>query len=478
MASGPPQPPHPHALDLTRSRLRRKPDPDSATSSTAGASATSWSTGDGPGEHRGPAGRWPPRWPSSWPLRGCALRYVLNEVLHELRRPLRRSPWRPRARGRCAPHGVNGSVELAATALAADSQPAGRSWLGALPQVVLRGRGGDGRRLAGAALEDRGRRLSWASAPGLERAIDNLIVNAIELAAGPILVVDGRRHRCTLRVSIADSGPDRRPCRRPGRAVAQRAARRRRARAGRGARVAAEHDGRSSCTAAFGLEAVLSSRRSARPEPERGCMSSGRARAVAISWRGDRGDRRRHRRGRGTIRIAAAAPWSSRRRRRRVVRREAGATCAAGGQRRSPPGSCCRGRWRRGDGARVGAPGRRCRRGSYLLAAQLRPAERHRDAAGADGDRRPGRDDGRRRGRPARHRAGLRPAADRRRGGHHLTQRAGPGPHHLAAASVPLIALGPGPEGPGPGGTRRRRSARTPRPGAAADRRREASPGS
>ncbi len=90
--------------------------------------------------------------------------------------------------------------------------------------------------------------------------------------------------------------------------------------------------------------------------------------------------------------------------------------------------------------------------GSYLLASQLQPPRRKRGGALGLGARpSPGRDLGQRRRRAARRRPGC-GGGEGRRGGDHRTERPRPGRTYVAAAGVPLIGLGPGDDGPGPGG--------------------------
>lgn len=89
--------------------------------------------------------------------------------------------------------------------------------------------------------------------------------------------------------------------------------------------------------------------------------------------------------------------------------------------------------------------------GSYLLATQLRPPQRRRSSPGLGGDRRPV--EIAVSGATALLAAGPAPVG-RRVDVVVTTEPSGPGPGrtYVAAAEVPLIALGPGVDGPGPGG--------------------------
>jgi K+-sensing histidine kinase KdpD len=189
-------------------------------------------------------------------LRDGRRRAAINEALHELRRPLQAI---------ALAAGAEGSTRLAATALErleravnGGSGPAARGTVRC--DSVLRSAVGRWRQrvaLEGGSLELRwwaGEAVVVGDRDGLERALDNLIVNAIE-HGGPTIVVEGRHREGRLCVSVADSG--RRQAReRPSGALAF-AGRRRwpspgwlsgRRRRGHGLtvvrRVAAEHGGR------------------------------------------------------------------------------------------------------------------------------------------------------------------------------------------------------------------------------------------
>jgi signal transduction histidine kinase len=148
-------------------------------------------------------------------LRDGRRRQALNEALHELRRPLQALALVGGASAR-ADERVDGSVRLAAAALDRLDSAVNGGHRRPVPErlrceSVLRSAVGRWRprvALAGGSLELRWR-AGEATVEGerelLEGAIDNLIVNAIEHGASPI-VVEGRRHGDRLYVSVADSG--------------------------------------------------------------------------------------------------------------------------------------------------------------------------------------------------------------------------------------------------------------------------------
>ena len=122
----------------------------------------------------------------------------------------------------------------------------------------------------------------------------------------------------------------------------------------------------------------------------------------------------------------------------------------------SRSGSCRRGRWRRPRKRSAWSRSPRSA-GSYLLATQLRPPRPRRDSAGpALGPRR----------RPVEIAVSgaeaLLAAGAAPRGAKvdvvvtTEPSGAGPGRTYVAAAGVPLLALGPGADGPGPAALRRR----------------------
>jgi signal transduction histidine kinase len=187
-------------------------------------------------------------------------RSALNEALHELRRPLQAMALVSSGSQPSAPGVLEGSIELAAAALArldreingggstADDghtavqlRPLLRTAVGRWrARAALSGGSIDLRWLAGSAVID-------GEQSALAQALDNLIVNAIE-HGGPEIVVEGRLRRGRLRVAVADSGrASRSESRRgnPADVIARLTGRRRR---GHGLevvrRVAAQHDGR------------------------------------------------------------------------------------------------------------------------------------------------------------------------------------------------------------------------------------------
>jgi len=153
-------------------------------------------------------------------LRAGRRRYALNEALHELRRPLQAIALASGA-GAGGPRGVDGSVELAATALERldreiNGGPAAAVRAAVRFQPLLQASVGRWRARAamgGCSLELRwraGGAVVMGERSGLSQALDNLIVNAIE-HGGPAIVVEARRRGGRLRVSVADSGRSSRP---------------------------------------------------------------------------------------------------------------------------------------------------------------------------------------------------------------------------------------------------------------------------
>jgi signal transduction histidine kinase len=145
-------------------------------------------------------------------------RAAIDEALHELRRPLQALALIGRTRGGA----VESSAKLAALALERLERELERGEGGvplerspadapvrceaALREAVERWR-------ARVALGRGSLRLSWRAGDavlggdraGLEQAVDNLIVNAIE-HGGPEIVVEGRRRGSRLLISVRDSG--------------------------------------------------------------------------------------------------------------------------------------------------------------------------------------------------------------------------------------------------------------------------------
>ena len=190
-------------------------------------------------------------------LRDGRRRSAINEAMHELRRPLQAIALSP-PEARPADDRIEGSMRLAAAALERLDRevnggpgPAVRELVRC--ESILRSAVGRWRArvaLGGGSLELRwraGEATLEGDRDGLERAIDNLIVNAIE-HGGRAIVVEGRRHGGLLRVSVADSGPGSPPRGRPQGPVFHAGRLNGRRRRGHGLavvrRVAAEHGGR------------------------------------------------------------------------------------------------------------------------------------------------------------------------------------------------------------------------------------------
>jgi signal transduction histidine kinase len=219
---------------------------------------------------------------SAWPL-GLSLamaaaaqavyagrrRSALNEALHELRRPLQALALAPGAAG--GP-GLEGSVRMAAAALErlereinGEAPASARAPFPARPLLEA----AVGRWRSRAALSGGTLGLRWrageATVAGdrceIARAIDNLIVNAIE-HGGPEIAVEAEAGGGRLRVVVRDSGRASRPAARresPAELLARLLGRNRR---GHGLRVvrrvAAAHGGRFELRRrAGGTEAVL-----------------------------------------------------------------------------------------------------------------------------------------------------------------------------------------------------------------------------
>jgi len=165
---------------------------------------------------------------ASWPL-GASLaaavaarglwvgrrRTVLNEALHELRRPLQALALSaPGAQS--APAAIQGSVQMAATALERlereiNGEPLVSTRAALVPKPLLEA--AVGRWRARAAMAGGSLALNWrAGEPTLVgdrselgRALDNLIVNAIE-HGGSEVVVEARIRAGRLRVAVIDRG--------------------------------------------------------------------------------------------------------------------------------------------------------------------------------------------------------------------------------------------------------------------------------
>ena len=150
-------------------------------------------------------------------------RAAIDEALHELRRPLQALALLGRTRGGA----VESSTRLAALALERlerelergeagghlERQPAEPGGTGAQVRCEVALREAVGRWRARVALGGGSLRLSWRAGnavlggdrAGLEQAVDNLIVNAIE-HGGPEIVIEGRRRGSRLLISVSDSG--------------------------------------------------------------------------------------------------------------------------------------------------------------------------------------------------------------------------------------------------------------------------------
>jgi signal transduction histidine kinase len=182
-------------------------------------------------------------------------RMALNEALHELRRPLHALALRSRAGGEA---GLDSTLRMAVAALERLDREINGEAAGATPRSLLAARtlvaDAVGRwRLRGAATGtavslrwEAGEATLRGDRGALERAIDNLLANAIE-HGGRRVRVAGTRAGGALLVEVADSGPPAPKRRRDGvarRALARLSGRRRR---GHGLRVvrrvAAEHGG-------------------------------------------------------------------------------------------------------------------------------------------------------------------------------------------------------------------------------------------
>lgn len=194
-------------------------------------------------------------------LRDGRRRSAINEALHELRRPLQAIALTGHSVDGGSGGGIEGSMRLAATALERLDRAVNGGRLGGAArgsvrcESVLRSAVGRWRArvaLAGGSLELRwwaGEATVEGDRDGLERAVDNLIVNAIE-HGGPSIVVEGRRRDGRLCISVADSGAGVPPPPPPTHGLLAYAGRRggRPARRGHGLavvrRVAVEHGGR------------------------------------------------------------------------------------------------------------------------------------------------------------------------------------------------------------------------------------------
>jgi signal transduction histidine kinase len=181
-------------------------------------------------------------------------RAAIDEALHELRRPLQALA----LLGRRSGGAVESSARLAALALERlerelDGDPTRMAAERVRCEAALRSAVGRWRArvaLGGGSLELRwraGDAVAVGDRAGLEQAVDNLIVNAIE-HGGPEIVVEGRRRGLRLAISVSDSGAARPRVNGSDRPVVSPLAQRTRGRRGHGLtlvrRFAAEHGGR------------------------------------------------------------------------------------------------------------------------------------------------------------------------------------------------------------------------------------------
>jgi signal transduction histidine kinase len=148
-------------------------------------------------------------------------RTALNEALHELRRPLQALALTVPGTGPQEPAAIQGSVQMAATALErleheinGDAVRAVRAPLFVHPLLAAAvGRWRSRAELAGSSLslgEHPGEAMVEGDCGEIAQALDNLIVNAIE-HGGPSIVVEAKRRGDRLRVSVGDSGRASRP---------------------------------------------------------------------------------------------------------------------------------------------------------------------------------------------------------------------------------------------------------------------------
>jgi signal transduction histidine kinase len=154
-------------------------------------------------------------------LRAGRRRTALNEALHELRRPLQVLALAAPGAGQAAPSAIQGSVQMAASALARLEREINGEPLAAVRAPICArpllgaavGRWKGRAALAGGSLS-----LRWQAGEAtidgdrcaIAQALDNLIVNAIE-HGGPEVVVEARGRAGRLRVAVIDSGRESRP---------------------------------------------------------------------------------------------------------------------------------------------------------------------------------------------------------------------------------------------------------------------------
>lgn len=154
-------------------------------------------------------------------LREGRRRTALNEALHELRRPLQVLALAVPGAGQAEPSPLQGSVQMAASALQrlereinGDSVAAARAPLLAQPLLdAAVGRWKARAALAGGSLSlgrQAGEAMIDADRGEIAQALDNLIVNAIE-HGGPEVVVEACAHPGRLRIAVIDCGRESRP---------------------------------------------------------------------------------------------------------------------------------------------------------------------------------------------------------------------------------------------------------------------------
>jgi signal transduction histidine kinase len=156
-------------------------------------------------------------------LREGRRRAALNEALHELRRPLQTLALLAPGSGSQEPAAIEGSVQLAASALERlQRQINGEALASVAMSAPIPARplldSAVGRWKARAALAGGSLALHWRAGEALaagdrgeiEQALDNLIVNAIE-HGGPEVVVEAVARSGRLCVSVVDSGRGSRP---------------------------------------------------------------------------------------------------------------------------------------------------------------------------------------------------------------------------------------------------------------------------
>ncbi|MCW2989306.1 MAG: qseC2 [Solirubrobacterales bacterium] len=154
-------------------------------------------------------------------LREGRRRTALNEALHELRRPLQALALVAPATGRLEPAAIQGSVQMAATALERLQREVNGEALAPVREptpvrplaVSVVGRWKGRAALAGGSLSLRwqaGEAAIDGDREALAGALDNLVVNAIE-HGGPAIVVEARTDSGKLRLAVIDSGREARP---------------------------------------------------------------------------------------------------------------------------------------------------------------------------------------------------------------------------------------------------------------------------